>query len=168
MTDGFVSDGSPIESGIPIPPDCVITSSEDDFTDSKDEWLCFAHTKGRPAKFPVIIDNTQSAIALFNTGATCSCISYKTFQKIIKDKKIINNKIKVVQADGHSLDPIGMVELKVTLGKEQFKYKFIVCKNLKTPIIWGLDFVECHKIGFDWNANARHLDYSWTPGSEIK
>ena len=81
---------------------------------------CFAHAKGRQAKFPVIVNNTQSAIALFDTGATCSCISYKTFQKIITNKKIINEKIRVVQADGHSLDPIGTVELDIQLGKEQF------------------------------------------------
>ena len=37
MTDGFASDGTSMESGIPAPPDCVITSSENDFTDSDDE-----------------------------------------------------------------------------------------------------------------------------------
>ena len=90
---------------------------------------------------------------MFDTGAKCSCISYKTFQTIINNKKITNEKIQVVQADGHSLDPIGTVELDINLGKEQFKYKFIVCRNLKTPIILGLDFAEYHKIGFDWNAD---------------
>ena len=101
----------------------------------------------------MIVNSTQSAIALFDTGATCSCISYKTFQTIINKKEIINEKIQVVQADGHSLDPIGTVELDLKLGKEQFKYKFIVCRNLKTPLILGLDFAEYHKIGFDWNAD---------------
>ena len=91
---------------------------------------------------------------MFDTGATCSCISYKTFQTIINNKKIINKKIWVVQADGHSLDPIGTVELDINLGKEQFKYKFIVCRNLKTPIILGLDFAEYHRIGFDWNIDS--------------
>ena len=109
--------------------------------------------KRRQAKFPVIVNNTQSVIALFDTGAMCSCISYKTFQTIINNGKIINEKIQVVQADGHSLDPIDMVKLDISLGKEQFKYKFIVCKNLKTPIILGLDFAEYHKIGFDWNVD---------------
>ena len=66
----------------------------------------------------MIVNSTQSAIALFDTGATCSCISYKTFQMIINNKKIINEKIRVVQADGHSLDPIGTVELDINLGKE--------------------------------------------------
>ena len=69
---------------------------------------------------------------------------------IINNREIINEKIRVVQADGHSLNPIGIVELDINLGKEQFKYKFIVCRNLKTPIILGLDFAEHHKIGFDW------------------
>ena len=32
-------------------------------------------------------------------------------------------------------------------------YKFIVCRNLKTPIILGLDFAEYHKIGFDWKGD---------------
>ena len=39
----------------------------------------------------------------------------------------------------------------MTLGKERFLYKFIVCKNLKTPLILGFDFAEFHMIGFDWN-----------------
>ena len=100
-----------------------------------------------------MIVDTQSAITLFDTGATCSCLSYKTFQKIITNKNLINKKIRVVQADGHSLDPIGTAELGIQLGKEQFKYKFIVCKNLKTPMILGLDFAAYHKIGFDWNTD---------------
>ena len=91
---------------------------------------------------------------MFDTGATCSCISYKTFQTIINNKKIINENIQVVQADGHSLDPIGTVELDINLGKEQFKYKFIACRNLKTPIILGLDFAEYHRIGFDWKVDS--------------
>ena len=41
---------------------------------------------------------------------------------IINNKKITNEKIQVVQADGHSLDPIGTVELNINLGKKQFKY----------------------------------------------
>ena len=90
---------------------------------------------------------------MFDTGATCSCISYKTFQTIINNKKITNEKLRVIQADGHSLNPIGTVELDINLGREQFKYKFIVCRNLKMPIILGLDFAEYHKIGFDWNAD---------------
>ena len=123
--------------------------------------------KGRQAKFPMIVNSTQSAIALFDTGATCSCISYKTFQMIINKKEIINEKIQVVQADGHSLDPIGTIELDLKLGKEQFKYKFIVCWNLKTPLILGLDFAEYHKIGFDWNADRsaylRFRTRNWYP-----
>ena len=44
-----------------------------------------------------------------------------------------------------------MVQLDITLGKEKFQYKFAVCKNLKTPLVLGLDFAEFHMIGFDWN-----------------
>ena len=66
----------------------------------------------------------------------------------MNNSKIKNNKITIVQADGQSLNPIGTAKLIVTLGKERFLYKFIVCKNLKTPLILGLDFAEFHMIGF--------------------
>ena len=60
----------------------------------------------------------------------------------MNNSEIKNDKITVVQADGQSLNPIATVKLNVILGKERFLYKFIVCKNLKTPLILGLDFAE--------------------------
>ena len=47
----------------------------------------------------------------------------------MNDNEIKNEPITVVQADGQSLNLIGTVKLKVTLGKETFLYKFIVCKT---------------------------------------
>ena len=44
-----------------------------------------------------------------------------------------------------------MVQIDITLGKEKFQYKFVICKNLKTPLILGLDFAEFYMIGFDCN-----------------
>ena len=78
----------------------------------------FIHTKGRKAKFPATVNNKQPTIALFDTGATCSCINYKTFLSIMNDSKIKKEPITVVQADGQSLNPIGTVQLNIILGKE--------------------------------------------------
>ena len=99
------------------------------------------------------MNNKQPVVALFDMGATCSCIDYKTFQSIMNNSEIKNDKISVVQANGQSLNQIGTVKLNVTLGKERFLYKFVVCKNLKTLLILGLDFAEFHMIGFDWNSD---------------
>ena len=37
MSEGLISDITPMESEIQTPPDCVISSSEDDLMDSEDE-----------------------------------------------------------------------------------------------------------------------------------
>ena len=95
--------------------------------DYKKNTVHFVHTKGTQAKFPAIVNNKQPVVTLFDMGATCSCINYKTFQSIMNNSEIKNDKIMV--------------------------YKFIVCKNLKTLLILGLDFAEFHMIRFDWNCD---------------
>ena len=94
-----------VESGTQISNDYFISSSRNELSHSGEEWLQenvihVIHTKGRKAKFHAIINNKQSAIALFDTEATCSCINYETFQSIMNSSEWKMKKITVVQADG--------------------------------------------------------------------
>ena len=122
-SEGCISDSGSVETRIQAPNSYFASSSSEELSNSDNERLQenivhFVHTKGRQAKFAAIVNNKQSVVALFDMGATCSCINYKTFQSIMNNSEIKNAKITVVQADGQSLNPIGTVKLNVTLAKK--------------------------------------------------
>ena len=90
-----------METRIQAPNSYFASSSSEELSDSDDECLQenivhFVHSKGRQAKFPAIVNNKQPVVALFDMRVTCSCINYKTFQSIMNNSEIKNDKIMVV------------------------------------------------------------------------
>ena len=43
-----------------------------------------------------------------------------------------------------------MTECPVTLGNGQYTHTFMVCKNIRRPMILGLDFLRKYRIGTNW------------------
>ena len=64
--------------------------------------------------------------ALYDTGATKSCMSLKTFE------------------------PIRFTECSFDINGHAFTQKFIVCNNQTRPIILGKDFAAKNCIGIVW------------------
>ena len=64
---------------------------------------------------------------------------------------MIEKHLKVGQADGTSLGTRGLVKLLIKINNIHFEHLFIVCQNLKQPILFRMDFVECYKIRIDWD-----------------
>ena len=87
--------------------------------------------------------------ALYDTGATKSCMSLKTFEsltlKLTKDKCPF-----IVTVTGTSMEPIGFTECSFDINGHSFTQKFIVCNNQTRPIILGKDFASQNCIGIVW------------------
>ena len=87
--------------------------------------------------------------ALYDTGATKSCMSLKMFEslklRLTKDRCPF-----VVTATGTSMEPIGFTECSFDINGHAFTQKFIVCNNQTRPIILGKDFAAKNCIGVVW------------------
>ena len=87
--------------------------------------------------------------ALYDTGATKSCMSLKTFEslklRLTKDRCPF-----VVTANGTSMEPIGFTECSFDINGRVLTQKFIVCNNQTRPIILGKDFAAKNCIGITW------------------
>ena len=84
---------------------------------------------------------TYSTKCLFDSGTSHSCVSYRCFKSAYPPE--VPNKIdglSVQNASGKSMAPIGVYEAIVKLGKKSFTHSFIMCEELTTAVILGLDF----------------------------
>ena len=69
-----------------------------------------------------------------------------SFDQISKKVAMIKKHLKVGQADGTSLGPKGLVRLLVKINNNYFEHLFIVCQNLKQPLLFGMDFPNVIKM----------------------
>ena len=102
--------------------------------------------KGKLATFIVKLFNTEPVSALSDTGATCPCISAPFYDQISKQVAMIEKHLKVGQADGTNLGPKGLVKHLIKINNNHFKHLFIVCQNLKQPLLFGMDFAQYYKV----------------------
>ena len=91
--------------------------------------------KGKLATFIIKLFNMEPMSALFDTGATCSCISASLYDQISKKVAMIEKDLKVGQADGTSLGPKVLVKPLIEVNSNHFEHLFIVCQNLKQPLL---------------------------------
>ena len=59
--------------------------------------------------------------------------------------------MKLVNADGSDLAPLGTLVMKVSVGDIQTDHPFIVVDRLSVPVILGCDFVTRHGVVIDFN-----------------
>ena len=107
------------------------------------------YAKLKLSKFEVKLHDFDHIIALFDTGATCSCISYQLFTKIADKVEVIRKTLRVNTASGTTLGPIGIVHLAMNIEEHSFKHNFIICTELKQPLIIALDFALRYKLEVD-------------------
>ena len=68
--------------------------------------------------------------------------------------------LRVSQTDGTSPGQKGLVRLLLKINDNHFEHLFIVCQNLKQPLLFIKDFAQCYKIGIDWDhTGASYLQY---------
>ena len=102
--------------------------------------------------------NGMKCGALIDTGATRSCISTKCFESMIDTPNLMGLwGLNVTTASGQSITPIGLVDCTVSIEKLPFEHNFIVCQDIKRPLILGLDFLRKYKIGTGWSLDNRFI-----------
>ena len=88
--------------------------------------------------FPINASNFKIN-ALYDTGASMSCMGLKTFESLhltlTKDRFPT-----IVTATGTSMDPLGFTQCTFSINGRSFTQKFIVCTNQTRPVILGKDF----------------------------
>ena len=105
------------------------------------------------SEFPVKVNDCTITCPL-DTGVSHSCMSYKCFESAFHTGQLQEIQcIKVENASGKSMEPIGLCEATVTLGPKDFLHTFIVCKELTSSVILDLDFSSQFLIGTDWTKN---------------
>ena len=63
--------------------------------------------------------------------------------------------IRLSSASGSNISPIGILALSTDLGTHKFKQNFIVCRNLRRPLILGQDFHHKFCIGASCNSDRK-------------
>ena len=101
----------------------------------------------------------MEATALFDSGATLSCISKHLYDHIhrIEPSMVIDTNagpaIIITSASDDELINLGQCRLHIKLGAKMFKYYFQIIKNLKQDLILGLNFQRMFKISQDVTDN---------------
>ena len=114
------------------------------------------YTKMKLSNFAVKCLNNKPTISLFDTGATCSCISHHLFQKISDKVNMTRKVLQVNMVKRATLGPKGIVPLILDINDDTFVHNFIICKKPKQPLNLGLHFAQRYKSGVDWDA-CEHL-----------
>ena len=87
---------------------------------------------------------------LMDTGALRCCIIEKNYNEMQLAPLAEIFAIKVTSANGSPIKALGTTKCPVTLGNEQYTHTFMVCKNIKSPMILGIDFLRKYRIGTNW------------------
>ena len=103
--------------------------------------------------------------ALIDTGASRSCMSDRSFRELQLDSMDELSSIRVTSATGAPIEVMGITKCPITLGSEQYSHNFMICKNIRRPMILGIDFLRKYRIGTNWTKEGQFQIQ--TPSMEI-
>ena len=78
---------------------------------------------------------------------------------------MVEKHLRVGQVDGSRLGLKGLVNLLIEIKSNQFEHLFIVCPNLKQPLLFEMDLAQWYKIRVDWNHTR--ASYLWYKGRQL-
>ena len=93
--------------------------------------------------------------ALIDTGASRSCMSEKSFRELQLPSIGELSSIRVTSATGTPIEVMGITKCPITLGNEKYNHTFMVCKNIRRPMILGIDFLRRYRIGTNWTKEGQ-------------
>jgi len=99
-----------------------------------------AHTQG--------LLNDQRATVLLDSGASCSVVSKSN---VYHTEINPTCTIRLVNADGSDITPLGMTIMTFILGEFSTKHKLVVADDLSTPVILGCNFLINYGYLLDFN-----------------
>ena len=103
--------------------------------------------------FPVTINSQVNINALYDTGATRSCMNYDTFFNLgldLDDKPAPH----VRTASGTDMGALGFATLTFAINYHVFTQQFIVCRSQTRPLILDQDFCVCHCTACEWTPHG--------------
>ena len=92
-------------------------------------------------------ENEQCVEMLLDSGASCSVVHKDYVSPRDMDPVGL---VKLLNADGRSLTPVGTTSLKVNLGNLTALQTFIVVEHLSAPVILGCDFLTKQGLVMDF------------------
>ena len=96
--------------------------------------------------FPVTINSSVNINALYDTGATRSCMNYDTFFNLglnLDDKTVPPMRT----ASGTDMGALGFTTFTFAINNHVLTQQFIVCRSQTRPLILGQDFCVHHSTG---------------------
>ena len=91
--------------------------------------------------------------ALFDTGATRTVMSTRTYVKLSKLNNLTRDKSQaflIKTASGAILKTYGTTQVTLTLGDQDMKVECVICDRLKRDLILGLDMQKDYQLGTTW------------------
>ena len=101
---------------------------------------------------------------LYDTGASITCISEKTFRRIPAEKrpqKMDAHGPQFRSAGGHQLQVRGLYNLPIKLLGKSITHPVFVIKDLSEPAIIGIDLINRHGLTY----SPRSQKFYWNDGS---
>ena len=91
---------------------------------------------------------------LMDTGCTTTLLSTRLYQKMAEDEKpdLQTYSGKLLSADGSEIKSVGVTQMNIRLGKQQFRQRTIVCDITNDGLI-GLDFLKNHDVQVNFSKN---------------
>lgn len=113
------------------------------------ETIVIGSTTG--ATFPVNLELT-TVNALLDSGAQKNVLNYDTYERL-GAPPLRMRVLNVVSATGGSLDPLGETQCEFDINGHKYATTFIVCRNLRRPMVLGLPFWRKHALGLQFTEN---------------
>ena len=101
--------------------------------------------------------------ALLDTGSSVTLINKTTYDNLKYKEPIKKYDFPLTAANGSKIKVYGVTEIKMKIGKEPLKYKFLVASNLSRSIILGRDFIYKNKINFYSQLKSIKINNSYIP-----
>ena len=105
------------------------------------------------ALIPVEIGITSPA-ALVDTGATHSCLSGAQYLEMGQPPFTALCKGTVRAATRADMQPLGFLECSVKIQEQVYQHEFIVCQNMVSAVILGIDFLRKFDLRISWGDQA--------------
>ena len=96
-----------------------------------------------------------SPAALVDTGATCSCLSRAQYREMRQPPFTALCKGTVQATTGGDMQPLGFLECSVKIQEQVYQHEFIVCQNMVSAVILGIDFLRKFNIRISWGDQGR-------------